>query len=60
MNDHFSKSAKRGVTRRSRGQGREEAYGFKQSRGYRYRLKNAVANFLKNLREHLHDVHSPG
>ena len=60
MNENFSKSAKRYDTRRSRGQGREEAYGFKDSRGYMHRLKNAMANFLRNLREHLHDVHNPG
>ena len=60
MNENFSASAKRCDTRMSRGRGREEANGFKESRGYRHRLKNAMANFLRNLREHLHDVHDPG
>jgi hypothetical protein len=60
MHPDFRKSGQRGDTHRSRDQGREEIHGSKESRGYKHRLKNALASYLKNLREHLHDVHRPG
>jgi hypothetical protein len=60
MPQDFSKSGQPRDTPRSRDQSREEPHRSKESRGYRHRLKNALANYLKNLREHLHDVHSPG
>ena len=59
MDENFSKAGKRRDTRRS-GQGRQETYWSKKSGAYTYHLKKAVANFLRNIREHLHDVHSPG
>jgi hypothetical protein len=60
VDENFSKAGKRRDTRRS-GQGRqEETYWSKKSGAYTYHLKKAVANFLRNIREHLHDVHSPG
>jgi hypothetical protein len=40
--------------------GREDSRRSKQSGGYGRRLKNAVANYLRELRETLHDVHRPG
>jgi hypothetical protein len=64
MDEHFSKLGKRGHTRttRARRRSREgtEHHWSQESGSYRYRVKNAVAKFLRNLREHLHDVHSPG
>lgn len=60
MDENFSKAGKRHDTRRS-GQGpQKEPYWSKKSGAYTYHLKKAVANFLRNIREHLHDVHSPG
>lgn len=47
-------------TRKHPRRGREDAHRSKQSGGYGRRLKNAVASYLRELRETLHDVHRPG
>ena len=60
MRENVSKADERGDIRKGGGQGSEQTYWSKKSGDYRHKLKNAVANFLRNLREHLHDVHSDG
>lgn len=59
MHKNFSEAGKRGATRRSGQRGREETYWPKKPDGYTSQLKNAVAKFLRRIREHLHDVHRP-
>ena len=57
MERHFGKLRD---TRKHPRRGREDGHRSKQSGGYGRRLKNAVASYLRELRETLHDVHRPG